>query len=33
VFFRVVDDGTIVIVRILHERMDTARHLSSGADD
>jgi plasmid stabilization system protein ParE len=33
VFFRVVDDGAIVIVRILHERMDTARHLSSGADD
>lgn len=33
VFFRVVEAGTILIVRILHERMDPALHLAADNGD
>lgn len=33
IYFRVVEAGTGLIVRVLHERMDPTRHLPSSADE
>jgi toxin ParE1/3/4 len=32
IFFKTITDGDVLIVRILHERMDIKRHLKEDAD-
>ena len=32
IFFKTITDGDVLIVRILHERMDIKRHFREGAD-
>lgn len=32
IFFKLIADGDILVVRILHERMDIKHHLKEGAD-
>ena len=33
IFYRAVEAGLVEIVRVLHERMETSRHMGAGPED